>query len=266
VTFAQRLEALCRQRASHLCIGLDPVPESLPPSVLTCDDPVFAFNRAIVDATLDITPVYKPNLAFYEALGAAGWTSLRRTIEYVDGRAIVLGDAKRGDVGETARAYARALFGTLGLDACTLNPYIGRDSIEPFFAYPGRGIFVVCHTSNPSAGEIQEQAVDGEPLYLRVARLVGEWDRDGQCGLVVGATYPAELRAVRAMAPRLPLLVPGVGAQGGDARAAAAAARPGTFVVNSSRGVIYASAGRDFAATARAAAVALRDALGAPTA
>src|SRR5262245_10092606 len=259
VTFAERLAALCRERRSQLCIGLDPLPDRLPPSLAGADDPVFAFNRAIVDATLDLAPVYKPNLAFYEQLGLAGWSSLKKTVEHIGGRAIVIGDAKRGDIDSTARAYARAMFGVFGFDACTVNAYQGLDAVAPFLTDRERGAFVLCRTSNQSAVDLQDCRVDGQTVYERIARLAVEWNRHGNCGLVAGATYPAELARVRALAPGLPLLIPGVGAQGGDAAASARAARGGPFVISSSRAIIYAGDGPDFAAAARRAALRLRD-------
>src|SRR5262245_30887123 len=259
MTFAERLSALCRQRCSHVCVGLDPIVDRLPAAVRAAEDPVFAFNRALVDATIDLVPVYKPNLAFYEALGLSGWTSLKRTVEYIKGRAIVLGDAKRGDIDSTARAYASALFEAFGFDACTINVYLGHDAAAPFLSYRDRGVFVLCRTSNRSAADLQDGLVDGRPIYEHVARRAVEWNQAGNCGLVVGATYPAELSAVRAIAPGLPILIPGVGAQGGDAGAAAGAAAGGPFVISSSRAIIFASSGDDFAAAARRSAAALRE-------
>ena len=259
MTFAERLDALCRERKSQLCIGLDPLPERLPAAVRGQDDPVFAFNRAIVDATVDLAPVYKPNLAFYEALGLSGWTSLKRTVEYIGDRAIVLGDAKRGDIDSTATAYARALFEAFDFDACTINVYQGHDAAAPFLRYRDKGVFVLCRTSNKSAPELQDAQIDGRPLYERVATRAVEWNEAGNVGLVVGATYPAELAAVRALAPGLPILIPGVGAQGGDAAASARAAAGGPFLISSSRAIIFAGDGEDFAAAARRAALALRE-------
>jgi orotidine-5'-phosphate decarboxylase len=260
MTFAERLSALCRERRSQVCVGLDPLLERLPAAVRGDDDPVFAFNRAIVDATIDLVPVYKPNLAFYEALGLSGWTSLKRTVEYIGERAIVLGDAKRGDIDSTALAYARAMFEAFDFDACTVSVYLGHDAAAPFLAYRDRGVFVLCRTSNRSAPEVQDATVaGGRTVYEQVAARAVEWNAAGNCGLVVGATYPAELERVRAIAPDLPILIPGAGAQGGDVASSTRAAAPGPFVISSSRGVIYASAGDDFADAARRAATALRD-------
>lgn len=259
MTFAERLDALCAERGSHACIGLDPMPDRLPAAVRGADDPVFAFNRAVIDATIDLVPVYKPNLAFYEQFGASGWTSLKRTVEYIGARAIVLGDAKRGDIDSTAAAYARALFEAFGFDACTVSAYMGHDAVAPFLTYRDRGVFVLCRTSNQSAPEVQDATIDGRPLFERVAERAVEWNEHGNCGLVVGATYPAELGRIRQLAPGLPILIPGVGAQGGDAGAARRAAFGGPFVISSSRGIIFASGGDDFAAAARRATIALRE-------
>jgi orotidine-5'-phosphate decarboxylase len=266
MTFAERLSALCAERRSHVCVGLDPSLDRLQAAVRSSDDPVFEFNRAIVDATIDLVPVYKPNLAFYEQFGLSGWTSLKRTVEYIGHRAIVLGDAKRGDIDSTAVAYARAMFEAFDFDACTVSVYLGRDAATPFLAYAERGVFVLCRTSNPSAPDVQDAQVNGGPLYEHVARRALEWNEHGNCGLVVGATYPAELARTRALAPGLPILIPGVGAQGGDATTAARNAAGGPFVISSSRGIIYASSGDDFADAARRAASALRDEIAAAVA
>lgn len=249
----------CRDRDSHLCVGLDPLPDRFPSAVLAEEDPVFAFNRAIVDATIDLAPVYKPNLAFYEALGVPGLVSLQKTREYIGDRAIVLADAKRGDIESTAEAYARAMFDAFDFDACTVSVYPGVDAAAPFLARPDRGVFVLCRTSNPSAPHLQDLRVEGRPIYEHVARMAVEWNRNGNCGLVVGATYPEELAAVRSIAPALPMLVPGVGAQGGDLEACARFAAAGPFIINASRAILYASSGPDFAVAAREAARTLRD-------
>ncbi len=259
MTFVERFRAFCAERRSHLCVGLDPEPARLPVAVRGEPDPVFAFNKAIVDATLDVAPVYKPNFAFYEALGLEGWTSLKRTVEYIGGRAIVLADAKRGDIENTQRAYAKAVFDVFGFDAATVSVYPGRDAAEAFLRYEEKGVFVLCRTSNRSGDDLQNLVVDGRPLYERVAELAVEWNGRGNCGLVVGATYPAELASVVRIAPGLPILIPGAGAQGGDVEASVRAAGNNPFVVSSSRGIIYAGDGPDFAEAARRAALALRD-------
>ena len=240
---------------SLLCVGLDPRPEQIPEDILTEDDPIFAFNRRNVDATRDLVCAYKPNYAFYEACGLEGLRALRRTIDYIGDAVPVILDAKRSDIGSTAAAYARAAFETWGAGAVTVAPYLGSDAVAPFLARVDRGVFLLCHTSNPSAAELQTVDCGGEPLYLRVARQAMEWAGPEQLGLVVGATYPDALRAVRQVAPQAWLLVPGVGAQGGDLEAAVAAGLRADglgMVINASRAVCYAP-------DPRAAAAQLRD-------
>jgi orotidine-5'-phosphate decarboxylase len=229
---------------------------------------IIAFNRAIVDATHDLVCAFKPNLAFYEAQGLEGLKALKQTIEYiraVNPNVAVIGDAKRGDIGHVSAAYATAMFERWGLDAVTVSGYIGWDSVEPFLSYEGRGAFVLCKTSNPGAGEFQDVEVgDGAPLFQRVARAVGGWSTDGNLGLVVGATYPEELGAVREICPQMPILIPGVGSQAGDLRAAVV---NGTDVsgrraiINASRSIIYAGSGADFAEAARREASVLRNSI-----
>ena len=267
MTFREKLLAASRRNQSLLCVGLDVVLSSLPKSIASAADPtaaIVAFNAAIVEATADLVCAYKPNLAFYEALGAAGLEALRQTLALIPREIPVIGDAKRGDVGHTAGAYARALFEVAGFDAVTVSPYLGRDALQPFLDYEDHGVFVLCRTSNPGATDFQDLDCGGKPLYQVVAEKVREWDKHGNAGLVVGATYPSELAAVRAIVPEMPLLVPGVGAQAGDLHAAVLAAvdTRGEFaVINSSRQVIYASGGAGFAQAARQAALATRDAI-----
>ncbi len=266
--FIAKLRAAARRNRSLLCVGLDADPARLPRSLRGERDPWFAFNRAIVEATADLVCAYKPNLAFYEAQGPAGLESLQRTREAMPPDVPVIGDGKRGDVGHTAAAYARALFDVFGFDAATVSPYLGLEALQPFFARAERGVFVLCRTSNPGAGEFQDLFVAAAadeppaPLYELVARRVVAANANGNAGLVVGATYPEELRRVRALAPSLPILIPGVGAQAGDLELAVrygVDAEGELAVVNSSRQVIYASAAADFAAAARRVAQALRD-------
>lgn len=244
-----------------MCVGLDPDPELLPTGAAL--DP---FLHGIVDATRDQVCCYKPNLAFFEALGLAGQTALRTLLAAVPRDIPVLVDAKRGDTPQTMRAYARAIFDELGADAVTVNPYLGGDALEPFFDYPDRGVFVLCKTSNPGSGELQDLQVDGQPLFVHVARRALTWDRHGTLGLVVGATYPSEVEAVRRVAPRVPLLLPGVGAQAGDLERSVQAAvddQGGGALVNASRSVLYASRGSDWQLAARAEAERLRTAINA---
>ena len=266
--FVAKLLAASRRNRSLVCVGLDTEPTRLPDSLRGERDPWLAFNLAIVDATLDFVCAYKPNIAFYEAHGPRGAEVLARTREAIPPVIPVIGDAKRGDVGHTAEAYARALYDVFAFDAVTVNPYLGLEALEPFLARSERGVFVLCRTSNPGAGEFQDLMVapgPGEapvPLYQHVARRVVADDRRGNAGLVVGATYPDELRLVRAIAPRLPILVPGVGAQAGDLERAV---RFGVdengemALINSSRAITYASTGADFASAAGRAARELRE-------
>lgn len=266
--FVHRLRAAARRHKSLLCIGLDPVVSRLPSVLPTGPASVYAFCAAIVEATADLVCAYKPNIAFFEALGTDGYTTLRRVLGAVPEGVPVILDAKRGDIGSTAAAYAHAAFDVLGADAVTLSPYLGSDSLAPFLAYADRGCFVLCRTSNPGSADLQElHLADDRPLYLEVARRArDDWNGNGNVGLVVGATHPAELCAVRSLCPDLPLLVPGVGAQGGDLDAAVAAAVDVDgegAVINVSRSILYASDGSDFAAAARREAMRLREAISA---
>lgn len=252
MTFREKLAAAMQANHSPLCIGLDPDLERLPAHLPRDAQGIILFNQAIIEATADLVCAYKPNIAFYEALGAAGWEALRATLRAVPAHIPTILDAKRGDVGSTARAYAQAAFDELGADAITLSPYLGTDALEPFLQRQDRGCFILCRTSNPGSADLQDVVLaNGAPLYQYVARLTAErWNKRGNCGLVVGATFPEELATVRSICPDLPLLVPGVGTQGGDFRAALAAG--GTHaIISVSRAIIYASNGRDFADQAR---------------
>jgi orotidine-5'-phosphate decarboxylase len=261
-SFQERLHAAARANNSWLCVGLDPDPSALPTG-LALD----VFLHGIVDATRDLVCCFKPNLGFFEALGLSGQRLLRDLRAIIPAEIPLLLDAKRGDTPQTMRAYARALFDDLDADAVTVNPYLGGDSLEPFFAYADRGVFVLCKTSNPGAGELQDLRVDdSEPLFLRVARLATGWDKHGTLGLVVGATYPSDVAAVRQVAPRAPILLPGVGAQSGDLERSVQAgldANGGGTIVNASRSVLYASSAADWQTAARAEAERLRDAINA---
>jgi orotidine-5'-phosphate decarboxylase len=256
--FFDRLAAAQKRNRSLLCVGLDPDPAKLPrvfPRRRAAD--VGLFNRAIIDATSDLVCAYKPNWAFYEALGIDGLRALERTLEAIPSGIPVIADAKRGDIGNTAAAYARSLFEVWGVDAATVSAFMGMDTLAPFLAYRDRAVYALCLTSNPGASDFQ---LPGR-LYLRIARTLAQGDEHGNLGLVVGATQPRRIAAVRAAAPRLPFLLPGVGSQGGSARAAVAGAwgeRKGSVLVNVSRSVLYASDGKDFAQAARREAEALR--------
>ncbi len=257
--FRRKLREAVERNNSLLCIGLDPDPEKLPSGVT-----VAQFNRAIIEATSDLVCAYKPNLAFYESFGLEGLRALEETVAAVPEGIPVIGDAKRGDIGNTARHYAHALFDLFGFDAATLSPYLGFDSIEPFIAYSNKETFLLCRTSNPSARDFQDMMIDKQPLYEHVAFKALEWNIHGNIGLVVGATYPQELARIRQLCPTMCLLIPGVGTQGGDAEAVV---RFGTdssganAIINVSRAVLYASSGADFAEAARRSATKQRDEL-----
>jgi orotidine-5'-phosphate decarboxylase len=268
-TFLDRLHAAARKNESWLCIGLDPDSALAPPGVLSDDaaEWVPRFLGAIVDATRDLVCCYKPNIAFFEALGLPGQRALRTVLQALPSDIPVLIDAKRGDTPQTMRAYAWAMFDDLGADAVTVNPYLGQDSLEPFFDYADRGVFVLCKTSNPGGGEIQDLIVEGsEPLFLHIARRATTWAKQGTLGFVVGATYPSDVAAVRRIAPRAPILLPGVGAQAGDlARSVQAGIDDdgGGTIVNASRTILYAGSDSHWQMAARAEAENLRSAINA---
>jgi orotidine-5'-phosphate decarboxylase len=255
--FIDKLLSAGRRNKSLLCIGLDPDVTLMPKVDL------LEFNKAIVDATADLACAYKPNLAFYEALGIDGLKVLQKTIEHIPDHIPVIGDGKRGDIGNTAKAYAKALFETFGFDAATVSPYLGYDSVEPFLGYGDKGIFILCRTSNTGAADFQSLVdAQGRPLYETVARKAKNWDTRGNIGLVVGATYPDELKAIRQLCPEMPLLIPGIGAQGGDLASAVKNgidARGEKAIIAISRQILYASKGKDFAQAARHNAQGLRD-------
>lgn len=261
MNFVGKLAGSVRKNKSRLCIGLDPDPALMPEGT-----GVFEFNKAIIDATCDLVCAYKPQFAFYEAMGQEGTEALRQTIKYIPGHIVIIGDAKRGDIGNTSKAYARAIFDDLGCDAATVNPYLGFDSIEPFIAYREKGVFILCRTSNPGAADFQSLRCETESgpraLFEVVAQKAAQWNKYENIGLVVGATSPEELKQIRQSYPEVPLLIPGIGAQGGDL---ALTVRNGAdnkgerTIINSSRQIIYASRGQDFAAAARRAALVLRD-------
>jgi orotidine-5'-phosphate decarboxylase len=271
MTFLEQLHAAAAQNQSMLCVGLDPEPGRFPTSVARDAGGLFDFCARIVDATADLVCAFKPQIAYFAAQRAEA--QLERLIQHIRAAAPqvpVILDAKRGDIGSTAEQYAREVFERYGADAVTLSPFMGFDSVEPYLRYPGKGAFLLCRTSTPGGDDLQSQRladVPGQPLlYEHIAQLAqGPWNANGQLGLVVGATYPREIERVRALAPTLPLLIPGVGEHGGDAAAPvrAGATATGPIIVNSSRAILYASSGADFANPARKAAQATRDGLNA---
>jgi len=252
-----------------VCVGLDSELSRLPSASLKGSGEAarLTFNRAIVDATADIACAYKPNSAFYEAQGPAGLQTLIDTVSYINKVAPnvpVILDAKRADIGNTNQGYVDFAFDTCGVDAITVHPYLGKEALQPFLDRANKGIIVLCRTSNSGAGELQDLPVNGETkLYAHIAEQVtNSWNTNGNCALVVGATYPGELAAVRRIATDLPFLIPGIGAQGGDVAAAVAAGRNSRgagMIINSSRGILFASPGPDFAEAARDAAAGLHD-------
>jgi orotidine-5'-phosphate decarboxylase len=269
MTFISKLLTAQQTNASWLCVGLDPVMERLPKSVQGTENPFLTFGQAIVEATTDVASAYKPNLGFWLTEGPAGLSALQKLIAQIPRNIPVILDAKFNDIGNTAKAYARVAFETLCADAVTVNPYLGRDGVQPFLSDDERGVFLLARTSNTSAPDLQDHLVEGHPLYEQVAQLAVRWDAalPGTCGLVVGATYPEELARLRQIAPELPFLVPGIGSQGGNLKTAVAHGPTGAGigpVINSSRGIIYAwssaaSPDLDFAEASRAAAIDLRD-------
>ncbi len=259
--FITKLTRAIRLNNSLLCVGLDTTPDRVPEGV-----DIFEFNKAIIDATSDIVCAYKPNLAFYEAMGVEGMTILEKTVSYIPKSIPIIGDAKRGDIGNTAKAYARALFMYFNFDAVTVNPYLGVDSLDPFLEYNDKGIFILCRTSNAGAADFQSlRCVTDEgtkPLFQIVAQKASRWNKSGNIGLVVGATYPEELQSIRDEHPEMLLLIPGIGAQGGNLELVLRYSLNTNYegiIINSSRGIIYASKESDFAEAARSAAQDLRD-------
>ncbi len=259
MSFQNKLADATKKNNSLLCIGLDPQVEKIPLGLSVLD-----FNKAVIDATADLVCAYKPNLAFYEALGEQGYRILKETIKAIPQDIPVIADAKRGDIGNTAKAYARAIFEELGADAVTVNPYLGHDSLKPFIDYKDRAVFILCRTSNPGSEDFQalEFGDKQKHLFEIIAEKASEWNIFNNIGLVVGATYPQEIKLIRRMNPKMPLLIPGVGAQGGDVKAVVASgidASGGGIIINSSRQILYASSGKDFTQAARKAAQILRD-------
>lgn len=276
MTFLDMLSAAERQNDSLLCVGLDPEPTKFPDHIKGDSNKIYDFCAAIVDATADLVNSFKPQIAYFAAHRAEG--QLERLMEHmrrVAPHVPIILDAKRGDIGSTAEQYAIEAFERYGADAVTLSPFMGWDSVAPYLKFHGKGAFLLCRTSNPGGDDLQNQrlaSVEGQPLmYEHIAQLAqGPWNLNGQLGLVVGATYPKEIERVRELAPTLPLLIPGVGAQGGDAVATVKAGlrasngtTTGPIIVNSSRAILYASSGKDFAAQARGVALQTRDLLSA---
>jgi orotidine-5'-phosphate decarboxylase len=261
MNYLEKLSGAIHRNQSFVCVGLDPDPSLMPEGISVID-----FNLAIIRATADLVCAYKPNFAFYEAFGIDGLIALKETIKNIPSYIPVIADAKRSDIGNTAKAYARSIFENYGFDACTVNATLGFDSVEPFIQYQEKGVYLLCRTSNKGAADFQSLQViteNGTKLFFEVvAEKANSWNKHGNIGLVVGATFPEELTAVRKNYPEMPFLIPGVGAQGGDlittVRNGLDKNRERT-VINSSRQILYASRGKDFAETARKAARIMRD-------
>ncbi len=246
-------------RQSFLCIGLDSDLNKIPKHLLGFEDPIFEFNKRIIDATQDLCVAYKPNIAFYEALGAKGWESLQKTLDYIPKTHFTIADAKRGDIGNTSRLYAKAFFETLNFDAVTVAPYMGIDSVSPFLEFENKTVILLALTSNKGSNDFQfeKQGDSGMPLYEKVMRKAQEWGNLDNLMFVVGATHPEKFEEIRQIAPNHFLLVPGIGAQGGDLQGVSKYGLNDHcgLLVNSSRGIIFAGTGEDFAEKARIAAL-----------
>jgi orotidine-5'-phosphate decarboxylase len=267
MTFQDMLEGAVKKNNSLLCVGLDPDMSKIPGHIKNSTSALFEFNKAIIDATADLVCVFKPNAAFYESFGTDGIEQLKETIAYINEKypdIPVILDAKRADIGNTNNGYVNFVYEFLGANAVTLHPYLGREALEPFLRLSDKGAIVLCRTSNPGAGEFQNLIVEGMPMYEYVAaRVTTEWNSNKNCLLVVGATYPEEMKSIRSIVgPEMVFLVPGIGAQGGDVEASMKAglgANGRGLILSSSREILYASSDEDFAQAARAKALETRD-------
>ncbi len=238
-SFTTRLSEQVNYKKSHLCVGLDISPEGLGSSDLSLKD-LIKHSLKIIDATIEMAVCYKPNLAFYERWGPEGFEWLETVIKHIGNRSLTIADGKRGDIGNTAKQYAKSIFNYFGFDAVTTNPYMGRDSIEPFTENPEKGVFILCRTSNPSATELQNLEIGGETIFEHVAQLAATLNKNDNIGLVVGATAPNEIKMIRKLAPKLPFLIPGIGAQGGDLEKSLRHGNDnGIAIINISRGISF---------------------------
>ncbi|MFC1489719.1 orotidine-5'-phosphate decarboxylase [Candidatus Latescibacterota bacterium] len=260
MSFIEKITNAAENAESLVCVGLDTDPSKIPSVLAADDDSVFEFNRAIIDATKDYVCAYKPNSAFYEALGSKGIDSLQRTCDAIPSDIPVILDVKRGDISNTALKYADFAYDLIGADAVTVNPYMGFDAVRPF-QRADKCVFVLCLTSNESANDFQFLDTGDGLLFERVARAAVEWAKDGEIGLVAGATKPENMRRIRDIVGDMPILVPGIGAQGGDIEAVISecGGESGLTVINSSRGILYASDGPDFGDAAKKSLIELRD-------
>ncbi len=262
MSFNERLNQVCTEKNSLVCVGLDVDLKKVPSFILEKKEPLVYFCQAIIAATLPYAAAYKINTAFFEAYGVSGWEAMSKVAAYLPDDVIKIADAKRGDIGNTSQMYARAFFQEMNFDAMTVNPYLGYDAVAPFFEDENKGAFILCHTSNKGAADFQKFSDGKKALFERVAEQVQLWNVRHNCGLVVGATFPEEMKRVRSLAPELPFLVPGLGAQGGDFELAVRYATDPQglgAIFNFSRGIIYHSAGEDFAEAAGNMARQIRD-------
>jgi orotidine-5'-phosphate decarboxylase len=259
--FKTKLNRIIEDKNSLVCVGLDCDIRRIPKFLLNEKDPLLTFNKAIIEATKEFALAFKINIAFYETLGTDGWRLLEKTLNLIPGNVLLIADAKRADIGNTCRKYAELYFDTYDFEAITVSPYMGLDSLSPFLEYDDRCIFVLCLTSNTGAQDFQYLNTDSETLFLKVAQIVAQWDLAyGNCGLVAGATHPEDLGSIREAAPNLPLLIPGIGSQGGNLKMAVEFGTNqdgGCALVSASRSIIYASSKRDFAEAANRAAAQL---------
>jgi orotidine 5'-phosphate decarboxylase subfamily 2 len=264
MNWREKLSNITSLNNSLLCVGLDTDVGKIPKFLLeTSKNPLFDFNKAIIDATKDLVCAYKLNMAFYETAGKKGNDALEKTIQYIPHNILIVLDGKRNDIGNTAQKYAQSLFDTLKADAITINPYLGKDGVSPFLEYTDKCSFILCRTSNPSAGDFQDLLVSSTPVYQIVAKKIREWDANKNCGAVVGATYPEELKTVRTiLGDEIPILIPGIGKQGGDIEKTVrngTNARGEMALINSSREIIFAGEQQDFAEQSRKKAESLRN-------
>ena len=252
-----------KSKGSYLCVGLDSDIDKIPKHLLKADDPIFEFNKQIIDATADIAVAYKPNIAFYETQGSKGWDSLKRTIDYIPEECFTIADAKRGDIGNTSAMYAKAFFKNMSFDSITVAPYMGRDSVEPFLQFEDKWVILLAYTSNVGSEDFQKRTLlsSENPLYEQVIITSSKWANDEQLMYVVGATHPKEMKRIRQLVPEHFLLVPGVGAQGGSLKdvSEAGLTKDVGLLVNSSRGIIYSSTDENFAKSAAEAAQVIQD-------
>lgn len=262
MTFFDKLTGVITQQNSLLCVGLDPDLNRIPASIQSDSNPILRFCTEVIDSTKDLVAAYKLNFAFFEADGSRGWATLEKLMAQMPDTVLTIADAKRADIGNSSQKYAEAILQRLNFDSITVNPYMGSDSVAPFIQWPEKGAFILALTSNPGTSCFQQLQIHGRPLYKKVIKEVMKWNKKKNCGIVTGATQPDELEAIRNLAPELPFLIPGIGAQGGSLTASVkyGAGRDGNLaLINSSRGIIYKSGGNDFASAARQEAISLNN-------